>query len=113
MYVLRSSHIIKFNDNVCMNTTLHVAPDKSLENSTLDLIIGLDGQEIYEETYPLEHLGKACTDVPGIPIPTKLCAEFMNTNLTTSNFHTCLDLTLEALHKTLTHKTLGCFDIPV
>lgn len=90
-----STHIIKFNDNVCLNSTLQIAPDRSLANSSLEFVIGIDGKPLGTKIYPLAHLGKGCVDIPDIP-DSEICAEFEDTNLTATEFTTCIDLTLEA-----------------
>ena len=39
-----STHIIKFNDMICLNTTLQLAPDRSLANSSIEIDLGIDGK---------------------------------------------------------------------
>lgn len=55
----RSKHIIKFNDMVCLNTTLHLAPDRSLANSSIELDLSIDSKSCA----PFDH------DARELPVP--------------------------------------------
>lgn len=60
------------------------------------------------QIYSLQHLGKACGDIPDVP-EARVCAEFEDTNLTKTEFTTCVDVTLELFHHHIGHPLkVGC-----
>ena len=70
--------------------------------------LAVDSDVVYEKVFALQHLGKACADIPGVP-ETKVCAEFEDTNMTAHEFTTCIDLSLEILHHHVGHpEKVGC-----
>jgi hypothetical protein len=107
---IESTHIIKFNDSVCLNATLH--PAANFTQSTIEIDIAWNGDEIYDHTFDLDKLEKVCTkDIAHLPI--ELCADFSSINLTQSEFSACAEITIEALKKKIASVNVGCFHFHV
>ena len=103
---IESTHIVKFNDTVCLNATLH--PAANFTQSTIEIDIAWNGQEIYDHTFGLDKLEKVCTkDIAKLPV--KLCADFSSINLTQSEFSACAEIEVEALEKKIASVNVGCF----
>ena len=100
---ISSSHIIKFNDTVCIDAAF--VPAKA----EIDLSIILDNKTVYEDIVDLHHLEKKCVGVPVISKWVKLCADFYNVTFNTSFFSACTQIEADAFGKKVADANLGCF----
>ncbi len=100
---ISSSHIIKFNDTVCIDAAFIPA------KAEIDLSIILDNKTVYEDIVDLHHLEKKCVGVPVISKWVKLCADFYNVTFNTSYFSACSQIEADAFGTKVADAKLGCF----
>jgi hypothetical protein len=104
-----STHIIKFDDEICLNATLHNA--STVANTTVEVTLSDNAKVLFDKEYHIDKLGKECVHLEHKALD--LCAEFKDVvlNQTAQALTACVDLELDLGKLKIASVKLGCFKL--